>query len=124
VYISALWITPRISFVGDTLRLHFARDSEITEKQVSKYLREGRIVLLVDALDEVRPEDREKVVEILSDFSEKYPETQLIVSSRTHCAETGLLNLQVIKKIIEIPGLSAEETERFLQKYEIFRKKT
>lgn len=75
MYISAQWITPRISFIEDTFRLHFDKYSEITEKQVRKYLCEGKVVLLVDALDEVRPKGREKVVEILSDFSEKYPET-------------------------------------------------
>lgn len=124
ILIPARSITPRIRFVEDTLRLHFARDSEITEKQIRKFLQGGRVVLLVDALDEVESEAREKVVEILSDFSNKYSKIQLIVSSRTHCPETELLNLKAIKKIIEIPDLSAEERDRFLEKYENFRKKT
>ena len=124
IFIPARWITPRIKFVEDTLRLHFDNDSEIAEKQINKYLKEGRVVLLVDALDEVSPKEREEVVEILSNFSNTYPETQLIVSSRNKCPETGLLNLKAVKKIIEIPDLSIEERKRFLQKYELFRQKT
>ena len=74
---SSRWITPRINFVEDTLRLHFARVSEVSEQQINKYLQDGRVVLLVDALDEVKPEEREKIVEILSDFSKNTPKRNL-----------------------------------------------
>lgn len=123
IYMSSRWINPRIDFVEDTLRLHFSRDSEISEKQINKYLQDGRVVLLVDALDEIKPEERESIVDVLWDFSKQFPKTKLVVSSRTDCVEVELLNLKAIKKIIKVPDLTAEECRRFLQKYELFRKK-
>jgi len=126
IYISSRRITNSIDYFEDTLRIHFAEhttNAKISKKQITDYLLDGRAILIVDALDEVKPEDIKKVLEILSDFSKKYPETQLIVSSRPYSIKTGYLSLKAINKIIEIPDLSEEERKRILQNYEIFRKK-
>lgn len=119
VFMPARWVNPDIEFVGDTLRLHFERDSEITERQIERYLRTGRVTLFVDGLDEVKPDARESVVRVLSAFKQRWPDNQLIVSSRDHCSETSLLDLNIVR----IPELTLEEHARFMEIYEQYKKK-
>ncbi len=42
----------------------------------------GRLLLLLDGLDEVRQEDRAEVEALLGDFSRRWPETPMVVASR------------------------------------------
>jgi len=123
VFMSSQWITPGVDFVQDTLLPYLSRDNEISDKQITKYLKQGRVVLLIDNLDEVKLEYREKALEILSKLILNYPGTQLIASSRPNCAEVDDLIANTIKNVIHMPELSSEEQKRFLQKYKSFREK-
>ena len=50
--------------------------------QFSSGLKSGLFVIMLDAIDEINPDYREKVVRNLISFMEKYPECGMIVSSR------------------------------------------
>ena len=49
---------------------------------VEKTLREGRLRLLLDGLDEVGKERQEHVIRMINDFSQAYPACQLVVTCR------------------------------------------
>ncbi|WP_287603954.1 HEAT repeat domain-containing protein [Thiothrix sp.] len=60
---------------------------DLTEKQVSQLLKDGRLCLLLDGLNEIPPNATRKQ---LKDFRKKYPNTQMIFSSREWDTETYL----------------------------------
>lgn len=119
VFMPARWINPDIDFVGDTLRLHFEGDSEVTEKKIKQYLKAGRIILFIDGLDEVMPEKRASVVQVLKMFKQSHLGNQLVMSSREYCLEANDLGLNIVIN----PELTQEEQARFLDIYEQYRKK-
>ncbi len=63
----------------------------------------GRVTLFVDGLDEVKPDAREKVAQVLTSFKQQWPDNQLVVSSRDNCPEAGLLELTSGINIVRIP---------------------
>lgn len=63
-------------------------DSEISrllggkEVNSTEYLEVGRVVLLIDGLDDIIDGDKEKFVEVITIFQEKFPTVQLIITTR------------------------------------------
>lgn len=60
-------------------------------------LQAGQFVLILDAVDEVRPELREKVIEEIRSFLLKYPECSAIISSRPDDELESIQDLQVYR---------------------------
>ncbi|MFN5857116.1 MAG: NACHT domain-containing protein, partial [Pseudanabaenaceae cyanobacterium] len=56
----------------------FNRDTNATET----LLRKGKILVLLDGLDEVREKDDDRVLKEIQEFSRKYSQTQIIVTCR------------------------------------------
>jgi predicted NACHT family NTPase len=121
VFMSSRWINQDIEFVEDTLRLHFERDSYVTEKQIDSYLKSSRIIIIVDGLDELEPEQRKKVCQVLEIFKHKWPGNQLIVSTREYDSEAIANELGL--NIVIIPKLTDEEVEHLSKIYEQYRMK-
>lgn len=57
--------------------------SEISEHSASEILREGRVLLLLDGLDEVSHQDNNAILKEIRRFSEKYSQNLFIVTCRT-----------------------------------------
>ena len=60
------------------------------QKNVSKKLAEGKLLILLDGLDEVPTENRENVIEKIQDFVDQYKENRFILSCRTAARTTNL----------------------------------
>ncbi|ODS38083.1 MAG: hypothetical protein A7316_08545 [Candidatus Altiarchaeales archaeon WOR_SM1_86-2] len=116
VFIHAKWITPDVEFVEDMLRLHFEQYSTVTINQLYKYIKSGRLVLIVDGLDELAPDQLRDVIGILSSFHDQWPNNQIIVSSRDPSTGPSQLGL----KTICVPELTHDEQKRFADLYRIY----
>jgi predicted NACHT family NTPase len=76
-------------------------------------LREGRVLLLLDGLDEVLDRDNNAVLKEISRFSEKYPKNLFVVTCRT-AAKT--FNLRRFTDV-EIAPFTQEQIAAFAQKW-------
>ena len=61
------------------------------QKNVNKKLAEGKLLILLDGLDEVPTENRENVIEKIEDFVAQYQKNRFIISCRT-AARTKSIN--------------------------------
>jgi hypothetical protein len=60
------------------------------QKNVSKKLAEGKLLILLDGLDEVPTENRENVIEKIQDFVDQHKQNRFILSCRTAAKTTNL----------------------------------
>ena len=68
------------------------------QKNVSKKLVEGKLLILLDGLDEVPTENRENVIEKIQDFVDLHKKNRFILSCRTAARTTNLnrfINIEV-----------------------------
>jgi hypothetical protein len=68
------------------------------QKNVSKKLAEGKLLILLDGLDEVPTENRENVIEKIQDFVDQRKQNRFILSCRTAARTTNLnrfINIEV-----------------------------
>lgn len=68
------------------------------QKNVSKKLAEGKLLILLDGLDEVPTENRENVIEKIQDFVDQHKQNRFILSCRTAARTTNLnrfINIEV-----------------------------
>jgi len=72
--------------LADYLVQHFARHG-ITDIQTWKLINDGRMLLLLDGLDEVIEEDSSRVVSLVEEFSKQYYTNQLVVTCRIAARE-------------------------------------
>lgn len=50
---------------------------------VQAHLKQGQLLLLLDGLDEVNPDQRPKVVQSIKDLTEKFPDCHVVITCRT-----------------------------------------
>lgn len=93
----------------------------ITEQPTAKtLLREGRVLLLLDGLDEVSHQDNHAVLKEIRRFSEKYPQNLLIVTCRTAAKTFTLKGFTDV----EIAPFTQSQIVAFAQKwFAVFTKK-
>jgi hypothetical protein len=68
------------------------------QKNVSKKLKKGELLILLDGLDEVPTENRENVIEKIQDFVDQHKQNRFILSCRTAARTTNLnrfINIEV-----------------------------
>jgi hypothetical protein len=68
------------------------------QKNVSQKLAEGKLLILLDGLDEVPTENRENVIGKIQDFVDQYKQNRFILSCRTAARTTNLnrfINIEV-----------------------------
>lgn len=87
--------------------------SEISGHSASEILREGRMLLLLDGLDEVSHQDNNALLKEIRRFSEKYPQNLFIVTCRT---ATKAFNLKGFTDI-EIAPFTQSQIVTFAQKW-------
>ena len=69
----------------------------ITEQQFAEALEHGRVILLLDGLDEIRPEMTDKYAEELLAFVEQFPRNMFIMSSRPYDAFSNFPSFMVLR---------------------------
>nr|GAT44908.1 NACHT family [Mycena chlorophos] len=109
--------------VGRTAESHYAVLESIVAKMheltappfVEEDFREGRIVLLVDGLDELaESNDRQDVIDFLLIFSEIYPSCSIAITSRPYGSLERLTGLDRFKRY-RISELSMDEASKMLK---------
>ena len=98
--------------------LHYIRQAwltaGVTDPSVLKtLLQEGRILLLLDGLDEVLNQDSTKVLREIRKFSEKYHKNQFVISCRTAAQKLQLPGFTDV----EIAPFTQAQIETFAQKW-------
>jgi len=84
-------------------------------------LADGRVVLLIDALDEVGSADRASVVARISEFHKEYPECRVILTSRDYSGITGRADLNAFSRF-QLSPINFNQAEKILQ--HLYRKKS
>ncbi|MCU0566284.1 MAG: NACHT domain-containing NTPase [Oculatellaceae cyanobacterium Prado106] len=80
---------------------------------IETLLQEGRMLLLLDGIDEVRDQFRKQVAQEIRRFSEKYPQNQFIVTGRTAAKTIELRRFTDV----EIAPFSVDQIEAFAQQW-------
>ncbi len=78
-----------------------------------RVLEAGRGLLLVDGLDEVPPQEREKARRWLSTFLTRYPETRCLATVRPDAVEKDLLQTEGFSELTLLP-MSDEDIQAFV----------
>jgi predicted NACHT family NTPase len=86
-------------------------DRFISGQQIENMLSEGRFLILLDGLDEVKKDERNKVIEELDDFFESYNKNQFIITCRLEAQEYKFQNFSEV----ELAGFNPRQIEIFSQ---------
>ena len=85
----------------------------VSEQQIESMLSEGRFLILLDGLDEVKKDERNKVIEELDDFFESYNKNQFIITCRLEAQEYKFQNFSEV----ELAGFNPRQIEIFSQQW-------
>jgi hypothetical protein len=96
---------------------HIARLNATEPDLIQRLVAHGRAVLLVDGLDEVPAEFREKIIGSLQLFCRKYPSVPVVVTSRPMATVQGGEATLADFELVRLAALSREETEEFVDKW-------
>jgi predicted NACHT family NTPase len=61
---------------------YFLKSSEISQEEIQELFKQEKILLLLDALDEIPQEDNQEVIQTIQQFTEIYHQTRLIITCR------------------------------------------
>lgn len=89
---------------------------EISEPQIGKMLHQGRFLILLDGLDEVKADDGDKVLTEVYDFSREYFKNQFVIT----CRIAALLANQRYSlgfTDVEVADFTSKQIEEFAQKW-------
>jgi len=70
---------------------------ELSKQQFTEALEHGKVILLLDGLDEIRPEMTDKYAEELLTFVAQYPKNMFIMSSRPYDAFSNFPSFMVLR---------------------------
>jgi predicted NACHT family NTPase len=62
--------------------IDFLKSSEISQAQIQDLFKQEKILLLLDALDEISPGDNEEILQAIKKFTEIYHQTRIIITCR------------------------------------------
>lgn len=85
----------------------------VTLEQVKNLLQEGRILLLLDGLDEVPEKASDEVIKQIRKFSDTYYKTNLVITCRIAAQEYRFQGFTEV----EIADFSPEQVEAFVKKW-------
>ncbi|MGC1247024.1 MAG: NACHT domain-containing NTPase [Spirulinaceae cyanobacterium] len=86
---------------------------DVTPEQVKNLLQEGKVLLLLDGLDEVPENASDEVIKQIRKFSERYYQNNLIITCRIAAQEYRFQGFTEV----EIADFSPEQVEAFVQKW-------
>ncbi|MFG2598566.1 NACHT domain-containing protein [Streptomyces sp. NPDC048462] len=87
---------------------------EMPDKWVSRILRTGRALVLIDGVDELPSNQREEARKWLRDLIRTYPSAHYFVTSRPAAAESGWLSQDEFATLDMLP-MSSKDVENFVQ---------
>jgi predicted NACHT family NTPase len=97
----------------ESLLLRECQETGLTLEALQKILEAGRLILLLDGLDEVVPIDRPYFNRALQTFAETYPHTEIVITSRLGIPDIyyrGFVSLQ-------LADLNPDQTHTFVHKW-------
>ena len=90
----------------------------VPKKTAVAWVNENRMLLLLDGLDEVKQSSREKCVEAINQFRNKYGLTSLVVCSRSQEYKEIREQLPLLfESAIEIQKLTSEQVNKFIDRF-------
>ena len=84
---------------------------QLTEQETEDILAQGKVLILLDGLDEVASEYRQKIKREISKFSKRYFDNRFIITCRTQIRESHLDNDQF--NYIEIADFNLDQVRHF-----------
>ncbi|MBW4592674.1 MAG: NACHT domain-containing protein [Brasilonema angustatum HA4187-MV1] len=93
---------------------HIHEEFELSdEKQTKQILKQGKILILLDGLDEVPSHSRRDVQNHISEFSQQYYKNRFILTCRTQTTEYTLQTFDYV----EVADFNQEQVENFAQNW-------
>ena len=81
----------------------FLKNSDISQEEIQDLFKQEKILLLLDALDEIPQVDNEKILQAIQQFTEIYHQTRIIITCR------------IASQTYRFPGFSYVELANFSQ---------
>ncbi len=88
----------------------------IAPELIGRFCKEGKVLFLLDGLDEMMPENRDRVVNAFSIFRHKRPGNKIVFSGRPHGLEGAAVNLFGENRVKVLP-LDLEQVSSFIRKW-------
>lgn len=89
---------------------------DVSEQQIEKLLHQGRFLILLDGLDEVKADVGDKVLTEVSDFSSKYFRNQFVITCRI-AAQLANQRDSLEFTDVEVADFDEEQIEAFAKKW-------
>ena len=89
---------------------------DVSEQQIEKLLHQGRFLILLDGLDEVKADVGDKVLTEVSDFSRKYFRNQFVITCRI-AAQLANQRDSLEFTDVEVADFDEEQIEAFAKKW-------
>ncbi len=102
-----------------TWYFHNRMGNVLNFKTVNRFLKAKKAIFLIDGLDEILPEHRDKVVNIFADLRIKHKGNKVVFSGRPHGLEGAVVN-KFGSMHIKILALNMEQVNRFINKWFIY----
>ncbi|MGH8002752.1 MAG: NACHT domain-containing protein [Brasilonema sp.] len=84
------------------------------EEQTKQILQEGKVLILLDGLDEVPSQSRRDVLDHISEFSQQYYKNHFILTCRTQTTEYTLPDFF---NFVEVADFNQEQVKKFAQNW-------
>lgn len=103
--------------VRDILVGYFGKDDCIIEPDLlDSFLESGKVLFLLDGLDEMAPENRDIVVNAFSDFRHGHPGNRVVFSGRPHGLTGAAIN-RFGEKHVRVLSLGMDQVEAFIRRW-------
>lgn len=111
----------RLSGSTETIENHLVKefdrnDFPHAEYFVSQSLKNGKLMLLLDGLDEVSCDERNRVVRGIKDLLDKYRNCRVLITCRTAVYKNEFA--EIAEQTLEIVDFNDQQIRRFLQSWE------
>ncbi len=90
--------------------------SGLTLEILKSFCQAGKVLFLIDGLDEVNPGGREVIVNSLADLGTRYENNKIVLAGRPHGIDASVMS-RFGERRAEIHPLNMEQVEKFIQNW-------
>jgi predicted NACHT family NTPase len=93
--------------------IHFLKSSEISQEEIQDLFKQEKVLLLLDALDEIPQADNEEILQAIQQFTEIYHQNRLVITCRIASQAYRFQNFSYV----ELANFSQAQIKDFAQRW-------